>query len=1715
MGVTMHARRAAIACPARKVLVALVSSLFAAPLAFGNPVGPAVVSGTASFATAGKSLTVTNSPSAIINWQGFSIGTGEATRFVQQSAASAVLNRVVGQDPSAILGTLSSNGRVFLLNPNGILFGAGSRVDVAGLVASTLNLSNQDFLAGRLNFEAGPVANSIVNYGNVETPAGGRVYLIAPNIENHGVISTPQGQTLLAAGKSVQLVEADVPNLRVEIQAGGEALNVGQILAEGGSAGIYAGLINQRGIVRADSATRDAAGNIVFRASDKVILDSGSVTSASSGSIAINADVVIHTGTVDVSGASGGSIVMQARNVLSAGRLNADGTAGAGGSVSVEASGRILQTAAAHVSADGTGGDGGAVTLQAQERVFGSGLLSATGSGKGGEIKVLAGDIVLLGAAIDASGNAGGGTILVGGDFQGRNPAVPNATTTSINFSTTLKADALATGDGGKVIVWSDNDTKFYGTISARGGAQSGNGGFMEISGKENLTMGGFADAGAPNGTPGTLLLDPKNIIIDSAGGGGGVTSIPLVEPNPGAGDQFAKQVVVLANNNIVATDPNDDFAALNAGAAYLFNGTTGALISSLQGTTANDQVGRDGVTALSNGNYVVRSAVWNNGAAGAAGAVTFGSGTTGVSGAVSAANSLVGSTSSDQVGSSGVTALTNGNYVVRSPFWDGAAADVGAVTWGNGAGGTVGAVSAANSLVGSTAQDRVGFSGVTALNNGNYVVGSQLWINGAATFAGAVTFGRGTTGVSGVVSAANSLVGSSPNDAVGSGGVTALSNGNYVVISQIFNNGTATSAGAVTFGSGTTGVSGAVSNSANSLTGSTFNDQVGRGGVTALTNGNYVVISPLWSNGVFSPQVGAVTFGSGTTGALGLVSAGNSLVGTTANDHVGINGVTALSNGNYVVISNQWKNGAATQAGAVTFGSGTSGISGAVSAANSLVGTTTFDLVGRDGVTALANGNYVVRSSLWNNGAATSAGAVTFGSGATGVTGAVSAANSLVGTSANDGVSSQGVTALSNGNYVVRSPGWNNGAATGAGAVTFGSGTTGITGSVSPANSLVGTTASDFVGSDGVTALSNGNYVVGSSFWKNGAAAFAGAVTFGSGTTGVSGAVSAANSLVGTSANDNVSSYGITALSNGNYVVSSADWTNGAATFAGAVTFGSGTTGISGAVSAANSLVGTTAREFVGADGVTALTNGNYVVRSSGWNNGAATGAGAVTFGSGTTGISGAVSATNSLVGTTTNDRVGFGGITGLSNGSFVVRSPVADNGALVDAGLVYLVVPPSSASGQTFAANPSGTATLTPAAITTITNTGTAVVLQANNDITLAAASNIVTSAGGAGGALTMQAGRSVLLNSNITTDNGSLTIKANEQLASRVVDAQRDAGAAVITMAPGTTINAGSGAVTIALRDGAGLSNSQGGAITLGNLSGANVTLQNDAAGGAGGISILGTLSAGALTATTNGGNFNVTGTTTINSASTVTVGAGNATFAAVEGPGSLAVNSSGVETFGAVGTVTPLASITTDAPGTVSLGGNVTTTGAQTFNDAVTAGSVTLTSTGGGAIFVNNASSSVPSGISTTGAVTLAGALVGTSGAPLALLVTPAGLAFTQLATAFLSAPSIPAAIAAPSGSSITINGALFAASAATALSGTPAACSGLLDPTTGACTPAPQIPPPPPQVLPPAPPQASAPPQDTGGGTAADAGTPATGEGTGGTETRRRRAPRCG
>lgn len=698
--------------------------------------------------------------------------------------------------------------------------------------------------------------------------------------------------------------------------------------------------------------------------------------------------------------------------------------------------------------------------------------------------------------------------------------------------------------------------------------------------------------------------------------------------PGPAGSGIFGSRVAALPSGNIVVTDPDHDLSdptVVNVGAVYLLDGLTGAIISVMTGSSAGDRVGSHGIAVLPNGNYLVRSASWD-GPAVDVGAVTMCPGTTGCSGMVSAANSLTGSTAGDLIGLSDLRILADGNFVVRSSGWDGAAVDVGAVTWCNATTGCAGmVVSAENSLVGSSRGDNPGSHQIRTLADGNYVLATASWDDSTVPDVGAVTFCNGTMGCAGTISPTNSLIGSSNDDSVGQAGIAVLANGNFVVRSPAW--GAAPfDHGAVTLCSGITGCSGIVS-AANSLVG-TANDRVGE--VIPLANGNYVVSSSEWDGG--STNVGAVTLCSGTKGCSGLVSAANSLVGSTANDRVG--DVTALANGNYVVGSGGW-DGSEVNTGAATWCSGTIGCIGTVSAANSMVGSTRDESVGV--VTALSDGNYVVATQGWS-GTAEEAGAVTWCSGTAGCVGPILASDSLVGTTALDWIGGNGVTALPDGKYVVASINW-DGEAANVGAVTWCGGPKGCAGEVvSPANSLVGSTQLDLVGGaggGGITALPNGNYVVASPGW-DGSAANVGAVTLCNGASGCSGPVSSANSLVGASGGDFVGDNSVVVLTNGNFVVGSDGWDGGASNL-GAVTWCSGTTGCAGmVVSRSNSLVGSTPLDNIGGTAIMPLANGGYIVNSEYWDNpaGPILNAGAVSYGNKNGTTVGPVNASNSVRG-------------------------------------------------------------------------------------------------------------------------------------------------------------------------------------------------------------------------------------------------------------------------------------------------------------------------------------------------------------------------------------------------------------------------------------------------------------------------------------------------
>lgn len=614
----------------------------------------------------------------------------------------------------------------------------------------------------------------------------------------------------------------------------------------------------------------------------------------------------------------------------------------------------------------------------------------------------------------------------------------------------------------------------------------------------------------------------------------------------PPQSGSFGTSVTVLPNGNIVVTDPLANSTALDVGKVHLY-GPSGSLISTISGRTEDDQVGSGGIVVVGNSNFVVISPNFDNGLVVNAGAVTWVDGNTGRSGLVSASNSLTASTNFSSVGSCGVTRLRNGNYVVCSSSWSGPSTPgAGAATWADGNTGRVGLVSATNSLIGGSPYDQVGSNGITALSNGNYVVPSSAWDNGLDADVGAVTWADGSTGIFGLVASTNSMYGTRQYDL--SSRVVALANGNFVIDSIFWDNGSISDVGAATWVNGETGASGPIS-PANSFVGSSTDDCLG-GRVVALTNGNYVVSCPGWDNGDVA-NVGAVAWVSGDGPTSGAISTANSLFGGSSGVYLGGSGVVALSNGNYVVVSGRPGSSGYDDPAMITLGSGLGGLVGVASALNSLTGLTSATIK----VVPLAQGNFVVCNPYWSNGSLSWVGAATWSSGTLGVTGPVSIANSLIGSRTNDQVCSGGVATLTNGNYIVGSPIWTNGTTVRVGAATWGDGNTGVTGLVSTDNSVTGASPEDRLGYPGTIPLDNGNAVVASGEFDFGSNINVGAATVMDGRAVSTGTVNSSNSLLGNFAGDFVADVGVKSLPGGLYAVHSSVWKFGANGPVGAIT--------------------------------------------------------------------------------------------------------------------------------------------------------------------------------------------------------------------------------------------------------------------------------------------------------------------------------------------------------------------------------------------------------------------------------------------------------------------------------------------------------------------------------------------------------------------------------
>lgn len=454
---------------ARYLLATTALAPLAAGPTFANPLGPTVVAGDAAVSGEGTAkLTVEQATDkAIIDWRSFNIGLGEITQFNQPTSQSVVLNRVTGgEGASQILGMLKANGQVFLINPDGILFGKDAVVDVGGLVATTHDIANSDFMAGSYRFvQPGTPEASIVNLGTITVEDGGLAALVAPGVRNAGTMRANLGRIGLASadGFTLDFYGDELIQLAVDDSTAGSVIDLatGETLRD---------LVSNSGLLSANG---------------------GAVQLTASAARAVVNSVINNTGNIeaDTVGTRNGKIV-----------LGAATTAG-------KPAGTPIQS------------------------VKVSGHLSAAGVEEGetgGKIQLTGELIELTVATIDAFGWSGGGKVLIGGDYMGGNgdPAViaehnialePTAIPTSAyvfaDERTSINASALHDGDGGKVILWSDEATVTAAAIQARGGALGGDGGFIETSGK-HLDVRKAADASAPSGQAGSWLLDPLSVTL-------------------------------------------------------------------------------------------------------------------------------------------------------------------------------------------------------------------------------------------------------------------------------------------------------------------------------------------------------------------------------------------------------------------------------------------------------------------------------------------------------------------------------------------------------------------------------------------------------------------------------------------------------------------------------------------------------------------------------------------------------------------------------------------------------------------------------------------------------------------------------------------------------------------------------------------------------------------------------------------------------------------------------------------------------------------------------------------------------------------------------------------------------------------------------------------------------------------------------------------------
>jgi filamentous hemagglutinin family protein len=380
------------------------------------PTGGSVVRGTATIqqtATAQAAAMTVNQTSqrAVVNWNTFNVGSAASVNFVQPNAQAITLNRVNDSNPSQIFGRMTSNGQVVLTNANGIYFAPGSSVDVGAITATTHSITDDNFMSGKYVFERNGATGKIINEGNITAALAGYVALLAPEVQNAGIVVARAGTVAMAAGQTITL----------------------NIDGAGSLAGITTTPSAIATLIENKHAVQAPDGQIILSA------------------VALNK--------------------LQAGVIKNSGSLEANSLVSKGGKIYLE---------------------GDDITLSSTSK-------------------------------LEAKGATGGGTVLVGGDWQGSGE-MRQATNVTMTAGATIDASATDKGDGGKVVLWSDvhsadSQTMAHGSIKAEAGPNGGDGGKVETSGHHLYVNDIQVSTQAKAGNTGEWLLDPVDFTIAASGG--------------------------------------------------------------------------------------------------------------------------------------------------------------------------------------------------------------------------------------------------------------------------------------------------------------------------------------------------------------------------------------------------------------------------------------------------------------------------------------------------------------------------------------------------------------------------------------------------------------------------------------------------------------------------------------------------------------------------------------------------------------------------------------------------------------------------------------------------------------------------------------------------------------------------------------------------------------------------------------------------------------------------------------------------------------------------------------------------------------------------------------------------------------------------------------------------------------------------------------------